>query len=117
MGFQEQALKLFLTEDEKEAMTLTESLNKYNKERQDTEKEIFKQAIEKIEQEEITDAIVLGDERWHHGVIGIVASKITDMYFKPSILLCFEEENGKGSGRSIPGFDLYEAVSMVSSRR
>ena len=56
-------------------------------------------------------AIIVGGENWHHGVIGIVSSKITDMYFKPSILLSFEEDGiGKGSGRSIPGFDLHEAL-------
>ena len=50
-------------------------------------------------------------ENWHHGVIGIVSSKITEMYFKPSILLCFEGELAKGSGRSIQGFDLHEALT------
>ena len=50
-------------------------------------------------------------KNWHHGVIGIVSSKITEMYFKPSILLCEEDDYGKGSGRSIPGFDLYEALT------
>ena len=55
--------------------------------------------------------IILANENWHHGVIGIVASKITEMYYKPSILICYEGDEGKGSGRSIPGFDLYDAVS------
>ena len=50
-------------------------------------------------------------KNWHHGVIGIVSSKITELYFKPSILLCEEDDYGKGSGRSIPGFDLYEALT------
>ena len=50
-------------------------------------------------------------KNWHHGVIGIVSSKITELYFKPSILLCEEGDYGKGSGRSIPGFDLYEALT------
>ena len=49
-----------------------------------------------------------------NGVIGIVSSKITDMYFKPSILICMEEEEGKGSGRSIPGFDLHNALCKTS---
>ena len=49
-------------------------------------------------------------EDWHHGVIGIVSSKITDLYFKPSILLCYEDDFAKGSGRSIPGFDLHDAL-------
>ena len=59
--------------------------------------------------------IVIGAEGWHHGVIGIVASKITELYFKPSILVCFEGEEGKGSGRSIPGFDLHAALCTVSN--
>ena len=50
-------------------------------------------------------------KNWHHGVIGIVSSKITELYFKPSILLCEEDDYGKGSGRSIPGFDLYKALT------
>ena len=54
-------------------------------------------------------------KNWHHGVIGIVASKITEMYFKPSILLCEEGEIGKGSGRSVPGFDLYETLTECSN--
>ena len=57
------------------------------------------------------NTIVLAGENWHHGVIGIVSSKITEMFFKPSILICIEGENGKGSGRSIPGFDLHDALT------
>ena len=66
-----------------------------------------------IEQKKLAEnnTIVVIGENWHHGVIGIVSSKITELYFKPSILLCEEEELGKGSGRSIPGFDLYEALT------
>ena len=60
------------------------------------------------------NALVVGAEDWHHGVIGIVASKITELYFKPSILVCFEGEDGKGSGRSIPGFDLHAALCSSS---
>ena len=116
MGYETEALRLFLTDDVKEAEDLTEKLNQYNKDRQETEKEIVKQALEKIEKEELKDSavIVLGDERWHHGVIGIVASKITDMYFKPSILVCYDGEEGRGSGRSIPGFDLHNALCKSS---
>ena len=54
-------------------------------------------------------------KNWHHGVIGIVSSKITELYFKPSILLCEEDDIGKGSGRSIPGFDLYEALTQCKN--
>ena len=111
MGEEKEALKLFLTDDIHEAKEITEKLNYYNLERQETEKEIFKQVLEKIENgEKDKSCIVLGEEEWHHGIIGIVASKVTDMYFKPSILICFEGEEGKGSGRSIPGFNLHDAV-------
>ena len=116
MGYEEDALKLFLTENLVEAGEITENLNKYNKERQEIEKRIFEEAIQKIETENLKDnhVIVVGSENWHHGVIGIVASKITDLYFKPSILICFEGEHGNGSGRSIPGFDLHDALCKSS---
>ena len=115
MGKQEIALKLFLTDDEKEAEEITEILNNYNVERQQTEKEIFEQAVNEIERANVDEpCIVLGKEGWHHGVIGIVSSKVTELYFKPSILICFEGEEGKGSGRSIPGFDLHEALMNCS---
>ena len=116
MGAQEEALKLFLTNEQEDANKITEVLNKYNLERQQTEKTIFEQAIEQIEKtEKDKPCIVLGQEGWHHGVIGIVSSKVTDLYFKPSILICFEGEEGKGSGRSIPGFDLHEALMNCST--
>ena len=54
-------------------------------------------------------------ENWHHGIIGIVSSKVTEMYYKPSILICLEGDMGKGSGRSVPGFDLYSALSKCNN--
>lgn len=113
MGHQEEALKLFLSTDIKEVNELAEKLNDYNKQRQEKEKRIFSEALEKIKEESIDEnsIMVIDGENWHHGVIGIVASKITEMYFKPSILLCFDGDEGKGSGRSIPGFDLHEALT------
>ena len=112
MGHEKEALDLFLTENPVEAQEIAERLNDYNKQRQDIEKRIYSEVLEKTEKgEKDKSCIVLADENWHHGVIGIVASKITDMYYKPSILICFEEGEGKGSGRSIPGFDLYDALS------
>ena len=113
MGKAEEALELFLSSNINEVNELTKRLNEHNRERQETEKAIFESAIKTIENEHLNDnkVIVVGGENWHHGVIGIVSSKITDMYFKPSILLSFEEDGiGKGSGRSIPGFDLHEAL-------
>ncbi len=115
MGHQEDALKLLLSSDINQVQELTEKLNDFNKQRQDTEKRIYLEAIEQIEENNLDEknVIVLTGENWHHGVIGIVSSKITDMYFKPSILLCLDNQTnlGKGSGRSISGFDLYEALT------
>ncbi len=113
MGKAEEALELLLSNDIYKVNELTKKLNEHNKERQEIEKGIFESATEKIEKNHLDDnrTIVVGGSGWHHGVIGIVSSKITDMYFKPSILLSFEEDGiGKGSGRSIPGFDLHGAL-------
>ncbi|MGN1311088.1 MAG: single-stranded-DNA-specific exonuclease RecJ [Clostridia bacterium] len=117
MGHQEQALILFLTENIVEAKEITKQLNKYNLERQEKEKEIYRQAIEKLQKEDLRNinTIVLGEENWYHGVIGIVASKLTEIFFKPTILVGFENGEGKGSGRSIPGFDLHEALNYSSN--
>lgn len=117
MGKAEEALELFLSKDRNEVNELTNKLNEHNRKRQETEKTIFENAVEKIKEEHLDEnkAIIVGGENWHHGVIGIVSSKITEMYFKPSILFSFEEDGiGKGSGRSIPGFDLHEALMKCS---
>ena len=112
MGQARKALDLFLTNNIEQARKLTDELNECNVKRQEIEKRISDEAIKMLEDPEEQNApcIILGKENWHHGVIGIVSSKITDMYSKPSILLCFEDEKAKGSGRSIPGFDLHEAL-------
>lgn len=116
MGDEQVALDLFLSKDYETAKKLALKLNEYNSERQAIEKQIFDEATAKIENEEKENAcIIVGGEGWHHGIIGIVASKVTDMYFKPSILVCFEGNIGKGSGRSIPGFDLHEALMKCSN--
>ena len=116
MGNEKLALDLLLSKDYEEAKKLAIKLNEYNTERQTIEKKIFDEAVEKIERDEKEKScIIVGSEDWHHGIIGIVASKVTEMYFKPSILICFEGDEGKGSGRSIPGFDLHDALTKCSS--
>ena len=93
------------------------NLNKYNLERQEIEHKIYDDAIEEIEKNnlEAKNSIILGSDKWHHGVIGIVASKITEKYYRPTILVNFEDDIGKGSGRSISNFDLHEALVATSS--
>lgn len=112
IGREEEAIKLFLTKDYEEAKRITEELNQYNKERQETEKQILREVLQKIELENLksNNVLVVCGEGWHHGVIGIVASKITEIYYKPSVLLSIDGDIAKGSGRSIEGFDLHNAL-------
>lgn len=116
MGKADLALELLLTDDYEKAEKIALELNEINRERQEVEKRIMDEAVKIIEEQKLYEnkVIVVGNENWHHGVIGIVASKITEMYYRPSILICFEGEEGKGSGRSIEGFDLHKALSSCS---
>ena len=114
MGCANEALELLLSSNMRDASEKARNIAKYNSDRQNFEKIIYDDAIRQIEKESIENlnSIVLGGDNWHHGVVGIVASKITDLYYKPTLLVCFEngENIGRGSGRSIPGFDLHEAL-------
>lgn len=113
MGEADKGLSLLLTKNQDEATALSIEINDYNLKRQQEEKRIYEEANNQIKEDKLEEqeAIVLKGIGWHHGVIGIVASKITEIYFKPSILVCYEGEDiGKGSGRSIPGFDLHKAL-------
>ena len=117
MGDADKALELLLSKNVSQIDILTKQLNKYNAERQEIERKIFEEALGQIEKEKLDErrTLVVSGKNWHHGVIGIVSSKITEIYFKPSILLCCEDEIAKGSGRSIPGFDLYKTLQKCDS--
>jgi len=113
MGDASRAVKLFITDNKGEAELIAKQLNEDNKLRQEIEQIIENQAIEIIEKDaEIgkQKVIVAASEGWHHGIIGIVASRITERYYKPCILICIEDGIGKASGRSIEGFNLIEAI-------
>jgi single-stranded-DNA-specific exonuclease len=116
----EKSLRLLLTHDEGEATTLAAELDQQNRERQEVEKQIFDAAIEKIEDrlDVARDAgIVVGAPGWHPGVLGIVASRIARRYHRPTIVIGFDETGiGKGSGRSIEGLNLVEALSCCTER-
>ena len=109
-------MQLLLTSSEEEAKRIATELNDLNKERQEVEKKIIQDAMEIIEKDKLyqDDIIIIASENWHHGVIGIVSSKITETYYKPSILISIEEGIGKGSGRSIDGYDLHSALTDCS---
>jgi single-stranded-DNA-specific exonuclease len=110
----EKSLRLLLTYDESEAAVLAAELDQKNRERQEVEQEIFDAAIEKIEShfDAARDAaIVAGARGWHSGVLGIVASRIVRKYHRPAIVIGFDDNGiGKGSGRSIEGLNLVEAL-------
>jgi single-stranded-DNA-specific exonuclease len=119
------AVELFLSNDRDKALEIADELCRTNKERQAEENKIMQEAYEKIEQYNIekNPVIVLDADNWHHGVIGIVASRITEKYARPAILVSFEgnegdspsaDDIGKGSGRSIKGMNLVDALCHCS---
>ena len=117
MGSAERALKLLLTENVNEAKEIAEEVSNANAQRQATETEITASAIEYIENApEIKHkrVIVVEGDDWHQGVIGIVASRIVEKYGKPCIVISKNSDVAKGSGRSIDGFSLYDALSYCS---
>ena len=108
------AVELLLTDDDRKAMELAEKLNEANQERQKIEKNTLKEAISKIERDinfKDHKVIVLHNEDWHTGVMGIVASRITDRFNRPTILISTKDGIGRGSGRSIENFHLFEALT------
>ena len=114
LGTATTAVELLLTRDENRAREIALALDEENKERQQTEKEIFDEALQMIAKDanfEKKKVIVLAREGWHQGVIGIVASRLCDMYYKPCILISTDNGSGKGSGRSIKTFNLFDALS------
>lgn len=115
MGNPSIGVKLFLTNDPIQALDLAKELEKENQKRQMTENEVLQEAQAQIEAEpEFTQehALILAGEGWHLGVIGIVASKLVEIYHKPVILIGFEGDEGRGSGRSIAGFNLFNAIEV-----
>ncbi|WP_046178705.1 single-stranded-DNA-specific exonuclease RecJ [Domibacillus tundrae] len=110
------AAELMLTEDLEEAIMLAEEIDAMNKQRQTIVNEIAKEAIEMVNRDYPPDeypVIIVGKEGWNPGVVGIVASRLTDTFYRPAIVLGFDSEKGiaKGSARSIKGFDLFKSLS------
>lgn len=113
MGAPERAVRLLTCETEEEAQPLSAEICEDNDRRREVEAEIAKEAMEKIEKDDsllYSRVIVVNGEGWHHGVIGIVASRITERFGKPCMVISTDGEMAKGSGRSVEGFSLFEAV-------
>lgn len=115
MGRAELAAELFLTHDPVRAQALAAQLCEQNKLRQNEENQILQQALTRLRTEynPIEDKIiVLAGEGWHHGVIGIVCSRLCDRYGCPVVLIALDKDGtGKGSGRSVGGFNLFDALT------
>jgi single-stranded-DNA-specific exonuclease len=111
------ALRLLLARSETEAEALATRLDALNRERQDEEERVLEEALELVEERVDLSSelvIVLSSRRWHQGVIGIVASRLVELFHRPAILISVEGETGKGSCRSIQGFDITSALDFCS---
>jgi single-stranded-DNA-specific exonuclease len=113
MGSAKRAVELLCETDILKALKIANEIDELNATRQRTEKEIFVQAVEKIENQKMYNAriIVVSGENWHHGVVGIVASRICERYGTPCIVLSSDGDTSHGSGRSFKGISLFDAVS------
>ncbi|WP_273483852.1 single-stranded-DNA-specific exonuclease RecJ [Desulforamulus ruminis] len=113
MGDAALGVELLLAGDVHEAEKMAEALNKGNQERQQVEAKVLAQALEMVEADpELAQdkVLVLASANWHPGVIGIVASRLADRFYRPVFMISLEDGKGKGSARSIPGFNLYQAM-------
>lgn len=109
-------VELLLCDDDRRAGTIAAELDSSNSDRQALEHEILREALTMVKSGELSGrkSIVLASESWHPGVIGIVASRIVDMFHRPTVLIALQDGNGRGSGRSIPNFHLHDALNACS---
>ncbi len=112
----DKAFRLLTCDDPDEALSLARELDELNRERQEVEERITADARKQClrSNPEATGAFVLASEDWHPGVVGIVASRIVEEFYRPAVLIALKDGKGKGSARSIPGFDLYHGLSCCS---
>jgi len=112
------AVQLLLTENMDEARSLAAKLDEYNRRRQSMEKEILKDILEKIGKNpdwEKLNALVFASDKWHPGVVGIVASRLVDLFRRPAFVISLSDGIGKGSGRSISEFNIHQGLKQCAS--
>ncbi|MHC4221028.1 MAG: single-stranded-DNA-specific exonuclease RecJ [Planctomycetota bacterium] len=118
MGHARLAVELLTSDNHIRSLKIAQYLKDQNQLRQKCERKIFKRACEMINQQGLNHpdnmSIVLSDENWHTGVIGIVASRVIDKYFRPTIMINSTQKIAQGSARSIAGFDILKAISSCS---
>lgn len=108
-----EAVDLLVERDFEKALAEANRINLYNEQRKDVDKQMTEEAnqiIEKLESQKHHDSIVLYDENWKKGVVGIVASRMTELYFRPTVVLTRSGDLATGSARSVAGYDIYDAV-------
>jgi single-stranded-DNA-specific exonuclease len=104
-------VRLLTTDSEAEAERLAEHLERLNRDRQQLEAEIMEQALAQLSACQVPSAIVLASRRWHLGVVGVVAARLVERFHRPAVVVAINEEGiGKGSARTVPGFDLNQAL-------
>ena len=108
-----EAVDLLVERDLQRGLTLATRINEYNEQRKDVDKQMTVEAneiVERLESQQHQRSIVLYDEGWKKGVVGIVASRLTELYFRPTVVLTIIDGMASGSARSVAGFDVYDAV-------
>lgn len=111
------AVKLLLTDNIDEARVSAEKLDSYNRQRQMMEKKILTEILDIISvspELHQRDVLVFASDKWHPGVVGIVASRLVELYNRPALVISLNNGIGKGSGRSIPGFNIYEGIQQCT---
>ena len=114
MGAADKAADLLLCQDPAEAARLARELCALNRERQTIEGEIFRQCVDRLDRAPQKGAVLLADPEWHQGVVGIVASRLTERYGCPAFMICLDHGMGKGSCRSWGGVNLFERLAECS---
>ncbi|MDR1673533.1 MAG: single-stranded-DNA-specific exonuclease RecJ [Bacteroidales bacterium] len=113
-----QAVQLLISDDEKTARTFSDKINKFNENRRNIDADITRQALRMLsengKQEDYRKSTVLYHPSWHKGVVGIVASRLIDTYYRPTVILTLSGDLATGSARSVEGFDLYSAIDACS---
>ena len=116
LGDPSRGVRLLLTQDEREAKQLAEELHQENAARQDLEANVLESAIKTVEKYRLHErsALIVWGEGWHQGVVGIVASRLVDRYYLPTIVVSISEGQATASARSIEGLDMYETLRSCS---
>jgi len=118
IGSPREAVEMLLCDDYRLALEKARKLDSYNHQRQTMEREVLAEILEQIRQSEMTsqkNSFVFASEQWHPGIIGIVASRLVDRFGRPAVLISLKDGIGKGSGRSITEFNIYEGLKRCES--